>query len=88
MTTQMINMPVEAISESCLTCPELEIDIYTKEQFDLEIPEEGRSEVKSVKYENVLRCKHCDRCKVIFEHGMGETKKTTRKTTKKTVSKK
>ena len=89
MTTKIINMPVEAISEKCLTCPELEIDIITKEHYDLVAPEEGATEVKKATYENILKCTHCNRCAVIFNHGTEPEKKATRKTTtKKTVAKK
>lgn len=75
----IINMPVEAMSEACLTCPELDIDIFTKENYELEMPEEGITRVKQSKYENTLRCKHCERCKVILEHQ--EAKKPATKTT-------
>jgi len=88
----LINMPVDAISEACLTCPELEIDIVTKEFYELASPEEGTTEVKKITYENVLRCKHCHRCEIIFKHGSKQktsTKsKTKPKTTKKTTTRK
>lgn len=101
--SEIVRMPVKAMGEYCINCPELDIDIVTKEQYELEVPEEGRTQVKTAKYENVLRCKHCDRCAVIFEHGnqplpekeeVKPAKKTTKKTTatktttKKTAAKK
>lgn len=93
----IINMPVEAMSEACLTCPELDIDIFTKENYELEMPEEGITRVKQSRYENTLRCKHCERCKVILEHQeakeplkkitktASKTKSTTTTTVKKTT---
>lgn len=80
----IINMPVEAMSEACLTCPELDIDIFTKENYELEMPEEGITRVKQSKYENTLICKHYNRCKVILEHSQEAKKPATKTTASKT----
>ena len=82
----IISMPVEAYSESCITCPELDIDIITKEFIDLEMPEEGRTSVKKATYTNTLRCKHCERCKVIFNQAQQKEKKSSRATKSKSSS--
>lgn len=90
LTTKMVNMPVEAISEKCLTCPELDVNVITTEHYELASPEEGATSVTKSTYENRLRCVHCNRCAVIFNHAYEDEKKTTTKkiTTKKTVAKK
>ena len=86
-------MPVECYGECCINCPELEIDIVTKETYDLEKVGETNTQVKTVKFENTLRCPHLDRCKVIFENGKPKSTKsitskteTTRKSTSKSTS--
>ena len=38
-----INMPVEAMNEKCINCPELEIDVFTKEKYDMKKISEGRT---------------------------------------------
>ena len=98
-----VNMPVEAMGEYCLTCPELDIDIVTMESYKLETVEDGVTKIKVSTYKNNLKCKHCERCRVIFEHEQESkkeepiteakkpaAKKTTAKktTTRKTVTKK
>lgn len=83
----IVNMPVEAISEACLTCPELSIDIFTKENYELEIPEEGITRVKQSRYENTLICKHYNRCKVILEHNQEVKKHINKTSTEKSVKK-
>ena len=86
-----IQMPVECYGECCINCPELEIDIVTKETYDLEKVGETNTQVKTVKFENTLRCPHLDRCKVIFENGKPKSTKSTSKstsTTKKATTKK
>ena len=90
-----VNMPVEAMGEYCLTCPELDIDILTKENYKLETVEDGITKIRVAIYENTLRCKHCDRCRVIFEHEKQHSNdipksapKTKKTTSKKTVTKK
>lgn len=80
----IINMPVEAMSEACLTCPELDIDIFTKENYELEMPEEGITRVKQSRYENTLICKHYSRCKVILEHSQEAKKPATKTAASKT----
>lgn len=89
----LVNMPVEAIGERCLTCPELEIDITTNELYGLTASGDGTTAVMNTVYNNSLKCTHYNRCKVIFEHGKEpepapapekETKKPARKTTKAT----
>ena len=82
----IINMPVEAYSEKCITCPELDIDIITKEFYDLEQVKEGDTKVKTARYENILKCKHCGRCKVIFDQGTEKPEPKPKKTTTKKVS--
>ena len=76
-----INMPVEAMGDFCITCPELDIDILTSITYDIENVNETDTAVKTVKYQNVLRCKHCDRCKVILEHSSETKAKPAKKTT-------
>ena len=99
----IINMPVECYGECCINCPELEIDIITKENYELEMPEEGKTAVKVAKFENTLRCPHVNRCRIIFENSKNgnnvitktvnskaskaPAKKTTTKTPDKTTKK-
>ena len=61
-----VNMPVEAINERCLKCPELDIDITTIENYGTNDEDKRVIEVKS--YENRMRCKHVDRCRAVLYH--------------------
>ena len=55
-----VNMPVQVMNEKCLNCPELEIDIYTKEKLDMKRLSEGHTISAIIGFENVLKCKNWD----------------------------
>ena len=85
----IVKMPVVALNEKCVNCPELEIDIHTIEDYTMETVEDGVTEVKSATYTNTLMCAHCDRCKVIFDYGSeknAEPKSTKSKSAKVSVA--
>ena len=60
----MVNMPVEAMNEKCVNCPELEIDIVTTELYGISYDNTNQT---TTTFYNYLKCKHCDRCRVIFQ---------------------
>lgn len=55
----MVNMPVEAINERCLSCPELDIEVST-----LELCTDYTGDRV---YSNYIRCSHLDRCRILLK---------------------
>lgn len=63
----IINMPVEVVGEFCANCPELDLDIFTKENYVLDSKKDGETNLKDVTCQNILKCKYCARCKTLFD---------------------
>ena len=97
-----INMPVEAMNEKCINCPELEIDVFTKEKYDMKKISEGRTISAISGFDNVLKCKNWDethetcpfivRCRAIMdavaEEIVKEATKNAKPAAKKTTTRK
>jgi Zn-finger nucleic acid-binding protein len=62
----IINMPVEVLGEYCANCPDLDIDVFTKEEYKLSSVADGETELNNMMITNILKCKYCNRCKGIF----------------------
>ena len=70
----MVNVPVELIDEACLHCPELDIDIFTKEVDGHMVGNDG--EVKAVhEVTNRCKCSSYDKCNRMFDILQEATKK-------------
>ena len=73
----IVNLPVHTMSEKCMNCPELEIDVVTTEKFDTKQLKNGMTISELTGFENVLNCKnwndareYCpvmNRCKAILD---------------------
>ena len=53
-------MPVFAASEKCINCPELEIDVFTKEKLNMKLVSDAKTKSVIIGYENLLKCKNWD----------------------------
>lgn len=62
MSKKEILMPVIAINDKCISCPELEIDIARKQ---LDVYDKDDQFVGH-KYENLIYCKHYEKCRLIL----------------------
>lgn len=96
-----VNMPVQAMNEKCLNCPELELDVFTKEKYNMKKVSEVRTVSTISGFENVIKCKNWDptnetcpiicRCQAIMNSVMekvAEAIVNETKTAKKTTARK
>ena len=86
----IIQMPVEVLGEYCANCPDLDIDVFTKEEFKLLSVADGETELNNTTITNILKCKYCDRCRAIFRNRDGWdkiAKEAEKKVVKRTAKK-
>lgn len=81
----MVNMPVEAINEYCINCPELEIDIYTKETGGgIVLDEKGKPQEQPRVIQNMLQCAHYNQCMWKVQNVLKKAKTASKTPAKKT----
>ena len=70
---------LECISNECIGCPKLDVDVITKELMNV-VTDYKTGESKSIPngYYNSLRCKYVDECAKIFEEGYKVVKEETK----------
>ena len=55
-----VNLPVDAMSEKCINCPELELDVLTREKYELKAIDEKHTKSELTGFENYIKCKNWD----------------------------
>lgn len=72
MAKTEILMPVIAMCDKCVECPELDIGIAQKE---IDVPPKDNDVYITRTYENTIYCKHYERCRLIKGTILSEGKK-------------